>query len=29
LQDLRKSQSDAEFDAVLGRAIDQIAAASV
>ncbi|MFN3863888.1 MAG: fructose bisphosphate aldolase [Erythrobacter sp.] len=29
LQDLRKGQSDAEFDAVLGRAIDQIASASV
>jgi fructose-bisphosphate aldolase class I len=29
LQDLRKQQSDAEFDAVLGKAIDQIAAASV
>lgn len=29
LQDLRKSQSDAEFDAVLGKAIDQIASASV
>ena len=29
LQDLRKSQSDEEFDAVLGKAIDQIAAASV
>lgn len=29
LQDLRKGQSDAEFDAVLGKAIDQIAAASV
>jgi fructose-bisphosphate aldolase class I len=29
LQDLRKSQSDAEFDAVLGKAIDKIAAASV
>jgi fructose-bisphosphate aldolase class I len=29
LQDLRKDQSDAEFDAVLGKAIDQIAAASV
>ncbi len=29
LQDLRKGQSDAEFDAVLGQAIDQIAAASV
>jgi fructose-bisphosphate aldolase class I len=29
LQDLRASQSDAEFDAVLGRAIDQIHAASV
>lgn len=28
LQDLRKSQSDEEFDAALGRAIDQIAAAS-
>ncbi len=28
LQDLRKQQSDAEFDAVLGTAIDQIAAAS-
>ena len=28
LQDLRKGQSDAEFDAVLGKAIDQIAAAS-
>ncbi|TNE31512.1 MAG: fructose bisphosphate aldolase [Alphaproteobacteria bacterium] len=29
LQDLRKQQSDAEFDAVLGAAIDQIHAASV
>jgi fructose-bisphosphate aldolase, class I len=29
LQDLRKGQSDAEFDVVLGKAIDQIAAASV
>lgn len=29
LQDLRKGQSDAEFDAALGKAIDQIAAASV
>ena len=29
LQDLRKQQSDAEFDAVLGKAIDQIASASV
>ncbi|MFZ9396597.1 MAG: fructose bisphosphate aldolase [Erythrobacter sp.] len=29
LQDLRKSQSDAEFDAALGRAIDAIHAASV
>lgn len=29
LQDLRKGQSDAEFDAVLGKAIDQIASASV
>ena len=29
LQDLRKGQSDDEFDAVLGSAIDQIAAASV
>lgn len=29
LQDLRKQQSDAEFDAVLGAAIDQIQAASV
>ena len=29
LQDLRKGQSDDEFDAVLGKAIDQIAAASV
>lgn len=29
LQDLRKGQSDAEFDAVLGKAIDQIAAASI
>lgn len=29
LQDLRKQQSDAEFDAVLGKAIDQIACASV
>lgn len=29
LQDLRKSQSDEEFDAVLGKAIDQIAAASL
>jgi fructose-bisphosphate aldolase, class I len=29
LQDLQKGQSDAEFDAVLGKAIDQIAAASV
>lgn len=28
LQDLRKQQSDAEFDAALGKAIDQIAAAS-
>jgi len=28
LQDLRKSQSDAEFDTVLGKAIDQIASAS-
>jgi len=28
LQDLRKDQSDAEFDAVLGKAIDQIASAS-
>lgn len=28
LQDLRKGQSDAEFDAVLGKAIDQIASAS-
>ena len=28
LQDLRKGQSDAEFDGVLGKAIDQIAAAS-
>ncbi|TWJ09900.1 fructose bisphosphate aldolase [Altererythrobacter ishigakiensis] len=28
LQDLRKGQSDAEFDAALGKAIDQIAAAS-
>ncbi|MBI1403729.1 MAG: fructose bisphosphate aldolase [Porphyrobacter sp.] len=28
LQDLRKSQSDAEFDAALGKAIDQIASAS-
>ena len=28
LQDLRKAQSDAEFDAALGAAIDQIAAAS-
>lgn len=28
LQDLRKDQSDAEFDAALGKAIDQIAAAS-
>ena len=29
LQDLRKSQSDEEFDAALGRAIDQIQAASL
>lgn len=29
LQDLRKGQTDAEFDAVLGKAIDQIAAASM
>lgn len=29
LQDLRKQQSDAEFNAVLGKAIDQIASASV
>lgn len=29
LQDLRKGQSDDEFDGVLGKAIDQIAAASV
>lgn len=29
LQDLRKGQSDAEFDTVLGKAIDQIASASV
>ena len=29
LQDLRAHQSDAEFDAVLGAAIDQICAASV
>jgi fructose-bisphosphate aldolase class I len=29
LQDLRKGQSDAEFNAVLGKAIDQIASASV
>ncbi|MDP4604996.1 MAG: fructose bisphosphate aldolase [Erythrobacter sp.] len=29
LQDLRKGQSDDEFDAVLGKAIDQIASASV
>jgi len=29
LQDLRKDQSDAEFDAALGKAIEQIAAASV
>ena len=29
LQDLRKGQTDAEFDAVLGQAIDQIASASV
>jgi len=29
LQDLRKTQSDEEFNAVLGKAIDQIAAASV
>jgi len=28
LQDLRKQQSDAEFDAALGKAIDQIASAS-
>lgn len=28
LQDLRKQQDDAEFDAVLGKAIDQIASAS-
>jgi fructose-bisphosphate aldolase class I len=29
LQDLRKQQSDTEFDAVLGKAIDQIASASL
>jgi fructose-bisphosphate aldolase class I len=29
LQDLRKGQTDEEFDAVLGKAIDQIASASV
>lgn len=29
LQDLRKTQSDAEFNTVLGKAIDQIASASV
>jgi fructose-bisphosphate aldolase, class I len=29
LQDLRKGQSDEEFDAALGKAIDQIAAASI
>jgi fructose-bisphosphate aldolase class I len=29
LQDLRKTQSDTEFNAVLGKAIDQIASASV
>ena len=29
LQDLRKPQSDGDFDAVLGKAIDQIASASV
>lgn len=29
LQDLRKGQSDAEFNAVLGKAIDQIASASI
>ena len=29
LQDLRKGQSDAEFDGALGKAIDQIASASV
>jgi fructose-bisphosphate aldolase class I len=29
LQDLRKGQSDAEFDAVLGKAVDKIASASV
>lgn len=29
LQDLRKGQSDAEFDAALGQAIDQICAASI
>lgn len=29
LQDLRAQQSDAEFDAVLGKAIDQICAASI
>ncbi len=29
LQDLRKDQSDSEFNATLGKAIDQIAAASV
>ena len=29
LQDLRKTQSDTEFDTVLGKAIEQIASASV
>ena len=29
LQDLRKDQTDAEFDAALGKAIDAIYAASV
>jgi fructose-bisphosphate aldolase class I len=29
LQDLRKQQSDEEFNTVLGKAIDQIASASV
>ena len=29
LQDLRAQQSNAEFDAILGKAIDQICAASV
>jgi fructose-bisphosphate aldolase class I len=29
LQDLRKDQSDAEFNTVLGQAIEQIARASV